>query len=353
MIITLEDIWLGNSLRDWMTALGLALCINLVVGVTKWVVARYLARYAERTESQVDDAIVVMVKRTKQWLIFGITLMIGTRYLDLPPKIDHVLIHTAVLSGGLQVGLWLSAGLNVWINRYRSTTTDLAATTSLGALHFIARLVVWTLVILITLDNLGFNVSAMVAGLGVSGIAVALAVQNILGDLFASLSIVIDKPFVVGDSITVDNLSGTVEHVGLKTTRVRSSTGEEIIFSNGDLLKTRIRNMKRMQERKMVFTFGVVYEIDAKVLATIPDTVKRIIEATPRTRFDRAHFKGFGASSLDFEVAFWMRTADYMASLDAQQQINLGLFEAFAEQGIAFAYPTQTLIVQGYPTSAT
>ena len=151
----------------------------------------------------------------------------------------------------------------------------------------------------------------------------------------------------VGDTITVDSFTGTVEQVGLKTTRLRSTTGEQIIISNGDLLKTRIRNLKRMRERRMLFTFGVVYEIAPELLARIPDMVREIVEAVPRTRFDRAHFKGFGASSLDFEVVYWMLTPDFNLSLDAQQDVNLALFRRFSEEGIAFAYPTQTLIVQG------
>lgn len=348
MIIELESIWMGNSLREWGTALGMALCINVVVAVLKWAITHHLARIAANSSTSLDDAVVAMARRTKQTLIFGVTLMIGTRYLDLPKGLDHVLIKVATISAFLQLGFWLSAGLNFWIGRYRSSSlsTDAGATTSLAALHFVARLVMWALLVMLALDNLGVNVSAMVAGLGVGGIAVALAVQNILGDLFASLSIVLDKPFVVGDVISVDIFTGTVEHVGLKTTRLRSATGEQIIISNSDLLKTRIRNFKRMEERRMLFTFGVVYQTKPAQLAAIPDTLRQIIGGIPGTRFERAHFKGFSSSSLDFEVVYWMRTADFMASMDAQQRVNLGLVEAFARDGIEFAYPTQTLIVQ-------
>jgi small-conductance mechanosensitive channel len=197
------------------------------------------------------------------------------------------------------------------------------------------------------LDNLGVNVTTMIAGLGVGGIAVALAVQNILGDLFASLSIVIDKPFVIGDFVIVDEYMGTVEHVGLKTTRLRSLGGEQLVFSNGDLLKTRIRNYKRMRERRAVFGFGIEYDTPIELVEKIPAMVRAIIEARAKVRFDRAHFKGFGASSLDYEVVYWMLDPDFNLYMDTQQQINLELMRLFQREGVSFAYPTQTVLVQG------
>ncbi len=347
MILDLETIWLDNTLEAWGTALALALSINVLVALMKWLIITRVSKVAVRGVRGLDHGVVAMARRTKQPLIFLVTLMIGTQYLELKPALEHGLSRIATVAGFLQLGLWLSAGMNFWIDRYRINSQDAAATTSLAALNFVGKLVLWALVIMIMLDNLGVNVTAMVAGLGVGGIAVALAVQNILGDLFASLSIVIDKPFVIGDVIMVDTFSGTVEHVGLKTTRLRSSTGEQIIISNGDLLKTRIRNYKRMEERRITFGFGVVYQTTAEQLAAIPGMVSEIVRKVPKTRFERAHFKAFGPSSLDFEVVFWMLDPDFLGSMNAQQAINLEIFKRFAELGIEFAYPTQTLIVQG------
>jgi small-conductance mechanosensitive channel len=202
-------------------------------------------------------------------------------------------------------------------------------------------------ILLLMLDNLGINVTALVAGLGVGGIAVALAVQNILGDLFASLSIVLDKPFVIGDSITVDSYSGTVEHVGLKTTRIRSLGGEQLVFSNSDLLKARLRNFKHMQERRIVFSVGVLYQTPADKLEKIPALVKEIIEKAPRVRFDRAHLRDLGDSALIFEIVYWVLDPTYARYMDAQQSINLGLIRCFADEGIGFAYPSQSLFIEG------
>jgi small-conductance mechanosensitive channel len=187
------------------------------------------------------------------------------------------------------------------------------------------------------------DVTALVAGMGIGGIAVALALQNILGDLFASLSIVLDKPFVIGDFIIVGELMGGVEKIGLKTTRVRSLSGEQLIFSNSDLLNSRIRNYKRMQERRIPFGFGVTYQTTPDQLEAIPALIKSIIECEEGLRFDRAHFKGFGESSYDFEVVYYINTPDYNAYMDAQQTINLALCRGFAERGIEFAYPTRTI----------
>jgi small-conductance mechanosensitive channel len=171
-------------------------------------------------------------------------------------------------------------------------------------------------------------------------------VQNILGDLFASLSIIMDKPFVIGDFIVVDDYMGTVEHVGIKTTRLRSLSGEQVIFSNGDLLKSRLRNYKRMRERRALFGFGVLYQTATETLKRIPFLIQKIIEAQPMARFERAHFKGFGDSSLDFEVVYWMLDPDFNKYMDTQQAINLALMQALAAEGVSFAFPSRSLYFQ-------
>lgn len=347
-MVSLETMLLGNTLQAWATAIGLALIINVVIGVGRWWVLKYFAVFAAKTPTGLDDAFVAMTRQTKQLLIFCVTLFVGTQYLELADKVASNFTKVATIALFIQLGLWLSAGMNFWINRYRhnSMSIDAAATTSLAALSFVGKMVLWSIVFLLMLSNLGVDVTALVAGMGVGGIAIALAVQNILGDLFASLSIVIDKPFVVGDFIEVDTFIGTVEHVGLKTTRIRSNTGEQIVISNGDLLKTRIRNYKRMEERRILFRFGVIYQTPVAKLKDIPRIVQKIVDDLEATRFERTHFVQFGDSSLDFEVVYWMLDPDFIAFRNAQQDINYQLFERFTEEGIEFAYPTQTLFVE-------
>ena len=230
--------------------------------------------------------------------------------------------------------------------RKKKLESNAGAVTTLTSVGFVLRMMIWVMLILIGLDNLGVNITTLIAGLGIGGIAVALALQNILGDLFASFSIVLDKPFVIGDFIIIDDCMGTIEHVGLKTTRIRSLSGEQLIFSNGDLLKSRIRNYKRMFERRVVFSLGVVYQTPYDKISQIPEMIRQAVEKNSQVRFDRAHFKAFGDYALLFEVVYWIQDPDYTIYMDIQQAINLDMFKQFSEAGIEFAYPTQTLMMQ-------
>jgi small-conductance mechanosensitive channel len=210
-------------------------------------------------------------------------------------------------------------------------------------LSWLLRTVLWAVIVLSVLANIGVNITAMVASLGVGGIAVALAVQNILGDLFASLSIAVDKPFEVGDFISSDAGIGTVEYVGLKTTRIRALSGEQIVVGNTDLLKQPVKNYRRMRERRIAFKFGVTYDTSPDLAEAIPGVVQQLVEADGKLRFDRAHFQSFGESSLDYEVVYYVLDPDYNVYMDAQQHLNLGLLREFAARGIEFAFPTRTL----------
>jgi small-conductance mechanosensitive channel len=225
----------------------------------------------------------------------------------------------------------------------RRMKQDAASVTTVTAIGFLAKLVLWTLVILLSLDNVGVNVTALIAGLGIGGIAVALAAQNILSDLFASLSIVLDKPFVLGDVIAIENFTGTVEHIGIRTTRLRSLSGEQLIFANNELLKSTIRNYKRLSDRRVVFTIDVTFETPHAKLAMIPGIIREAISAQQSVRVDRVHFKAIGTSGLVFEAVYFVVEPDYNLYMDIQQAINLAILERFEREQIEFAYPTQTL----------
>ncbi|GAG20556.1 unnamed protein product [marine sediment metagenome] len=215
----------------------------------------------------------------------------------------------------------------------------------MAALGFVAKMAIWSIVALLALDYYT-DVTALIAGLGIGGIAIALAIQNILSDLFASVSIIVDKPFVIGDFIIVGELMGTVEKIGLKTTHVRSLTGEQIIFSNSDLLSSRVRNYKRMYERRIAFSVGVTYQTPIESVAEIPGLLEEIVSSQANARFDRSHFKTLGDFALHFETVYYVLVPDYAVYMDVQQAINLSIMQAFAERNIEFAYPTQTLFVQ-------
>ncbi|MBI1389761.1 MAG: mechanosensitive ion channel [bacterium] len=297
------------------------------------------------------ETILELIKRVRPLFFFILAVFLGTQFLALSNEDRDFVSMIMMVALTLQAALMASYFIKQWIWQYllRKSKRDETSMSALSIFNFISQIIVWSVAVIVVLQNMGQNVTGLVTGLGIGGIAVALAVQQILGDLFGSLSIVLDKPFVHGDFIIFDTFMGTVEKIGIKTTRIRSLTGEQIICSNSDLLNARIRNFKRMQERRVVFAVGVTYQTPADRLEQIPVVLKEVIEARENTRFDRAHFKGFGASSLDFEIVYYVLSPDYNIYMDIQQKINLIIFKRFADMGVEFAYPTQTLHVESAP----
>ena len=337
----------SNSLEAWVIALAwLVLVGGLTAAVKPWLVRR-LGEVARHTPTRLDDAFVEALAGTRPWLLALGAMLPAVHGLVLPSVQRRWIEGFASLALAVQLGLWAGRFIDQLITQSRESAmrTDPETATGLAAMSFLARLLLWSLLLLLLLDNLGFNVSTLLAGLGVGGIAVGLALQNILGDLFSSLSIVLDKPFQIGHFIVIDGFSGTVENIGLKTTRIRSISGEQLVFSNTDLTKARLRNYRHMQERRIVFAFGIEYSTPPEVVARVPERVREIIQAQAQARFDRAHFKDFGESALNFEVVYWMTTADYTAYMDTQQAINLELMRALQEFGTGFAFPTRTVLL--------
>jgi len=343
----LQTVYFNNTLLQWIIAIGIAVASYLVVQALRLLVVRRLAAMAERTASRIDDILVGVFKHTNSVLVLIITLYFGSLFLTLPDKVAHFIKIIATVAFFIQIALWGNCLIDNLISRIHSLRRekDPASVSAFGAVSFFARLVLWSLVIFLILDNFGIDITALIAGLGVGGIAIALALQSILGDVFCSIAILIDKPFEVGDFIIVDDKLGTVEKIGIKTTRVRSLSGEQLIFSNTDLVSSRIRNYKRMNERRVVFSFGVTYQTPVEKLEAIPLAVKEIISSIGNTKFDRTHFHKYGDSSLDFECVYYVLSRDYNIYMDIQQQINLAIFRHFEKEGIEFAYPTQTLYI--------
>lgn len=339
----------GNSLKVWSIAAGISASVLLGSSIVRFFACMQLKRLINNNhDAPVWPGILEAVKRTKWLFLLIMAFYFGGLALDLAPKTQKIVENTFIIALLIQVGLWAGGAFRVSMDKYREQQLDKdpASVTTLSLVNFIGRLVIWSVVLLLMLDNLGFNITALVAGLGVGGIAVALAVQTILGDLFASLSIVLDKPFVVGDFLIVGDLLGSVEYVGLKTTRLRSLSGEQLVFSNSDLLSSRIRNFGRMYERRVPFDIGVIYQTSRDQLAMIPEIIREAVEKQDKTRFDRSHFKSYGDFSLVFESVYFVQSPDYNEYMDIQQAINLHIHARFEEEGIEFAYPTQMLYVQ-------
>ncbi len=349
----LDQIFLGNSVIIWLISLAIAFIVFIILILIQKMVVRHLSKLAVRTITQIDDLMLAVLSKTKMSFLFIVALYAGSNLLGIPKKVNEIWNKFFFIAVVVQIGFWLSEGITflIRLNVKKRMTDNVASAATISILGFIGKFLLWSIILLLILDNLGVNITSLVTGLGIGGVAVALATQNILGDLFASLSIVIDKPFVPGDFITIDQFMGTVENIGLKTTRLRSLGGEQLIFSNTDLLKSRIRNYKRMTERRIEFSFGVTYQTPPEKLPLINDIVRDIIQQQPQVRFDRVHFKEYGESALNFQAIYYVLNVDYNFYMDIQQAINLGIYQRFGQEKIEFAYPTRTIFVQQEATT--
>lgn len=308
--------------------------------------AWHLRRVASATTNRVDDLIADLLDRTHPVTLLTVAASVATvTWLPTAPApAAAVLVASLVIA--LQAGVWAAYIVESFAARRKASAVEAgnaADATAWTALSIFARAMIWCLVLVVALDNVGIDVTALIAGLGVGGLAVGLALQSVLGDVFASLAIVLDRPFVIGDFLEVDDVAGTVEHIGIKTTRLRALSGEQVVLSNAELLKSRIRNFQNLAERRNLVSFGVLYDTSADMLAQIPVVAREVVAEQPETRFDRAHLVRFGESSIDFELAYFLADSDFNRHMDVQQAVLLALFRRFAELGVVFAYPTRTL----------
>ncbi len=347
----LSDLYDYNTLREWMTAAIVAVLVFVVAMGLRALLVRRLGALAARTTTRVDNMVVELIAKTRAWVLAVFALMAGAVQLALPAGIIGGVDLLEKLVFLWQTALWGAAAIGFWVKHYsihRTASNDRASVTMITAIGVGAKILLWTLVVLGALQwAFGFQVVGLIAGLGVGGIALALAVQNILGDVLASLAIVFDKPFDVGDSIGVGDVNGVVEHIGLKTTRVRSITGEQVIIGNADLLKSRLHNFKRMYQRRVVFQLQVAFDTPADALQRLPAILEQIITAQSPVRFDRCHVAGFGDASIRLEAVYYVLDPDYKRYMDIQQAINLEVLRRFASENVQFALPTQTVIHQG------
>ncbi len=344
-MITLQTEFMGNTLERWGFALLIALGTFIGLLIVRYILLRYFKRLAERTSNTWDDLAIELIRKTKIFVLVALSIYAGLLVLRFSPQTQVWINAIVIIVAVIQVAIWGNSAIDYGLRRYqRKNQDDAEDITTLRALGLVARITLFSVLGLVALDNIpGVEITALIASLGIGGIAVALALNNVLGDLFASISIALDKPFVIGDYIVVGSFSGNVENIGLKTTRVRSLQGEELIFSNNDLLSSRIQNFKTVTERRNIITIGVTYETAPQKLKHIPEILREVIEAQEQVRFDRAHFKQFNDSSLDFEAVYHVLDPAYAVFMDIQQAINLELFQRFSAEGIEFAYPTQTI----------
>ncbi len=351
---SLRDIWRGNSPEEWATAAVILLVtFGILLLVRRLLVAR-LGAVAKRTATNVDDLAVELIARTRAYFLFFVAMYVATRSLAIPDSADVAFETVTILVLLLQIGVWGNTSVDFWGKRYldRQRASGAAASVAtISALSIAAKIGIWLVILITALARFKVNVSALIASLGVGGIAIALAVQNVLGDLLAALSIVFDKPFDIGDVIVVGDVSGTVERIGMKTTRVRSASGEQVIVPNSDLVKGRIHNFKRMYERRVAFTTDVSYDTPPAVMERIPGILGEIVMAQTPVRFDRSHFASFTEAALRFETVYYVLDPDYKRYMDIQQRVYLEVLRRFEAEDISFAIPTHQVHVASLPAA--
>lgn len=336
------DIWLMVA----TVVIGTLLIYFLLRTVIRFFSHR-ISRYSETRNIRLAGVMVELLNHTSQILLLTFSFLISLKLIDLPDSWAAAVGHGWFLALIFQLSLWVDSGIRLWLQsllRDPLHTRNPVTTVILGVL---LRIMLWVITFLAILSNMGINITALVASLGVGGIAIALAIQTVLSDVFASLAIGFDKPFEHGDFIVFGSVAGTIEHIGLKTTRLRSLSGEQIICSNTILLQQTIHNYKRMQQRRIVFKFGISYETPSEKVSQVSPLVKDIISSIEATRFDRAHFLAFEESRLTFEVVYFVLSSDYNKYMDIQQDINLQLMASLEKQGISFAFPIRHIELRG------
>ena len=347
MISSLTTIYFGNPLWSWAAAALVAAGAVFGAALLKHVLRKRLEPGDDDRAGFARAAVLQVARSTSLLLVLAFAVSSAGLMLTLPDKVDRVLRTIAVASLSIQAALWVHAviGRLTRQGEVRAVGRDPGSVTMIRTLGFLGKAALWTVMVLVALTNAGVNITALVAGLGVGGIAVALALQNILADVFASVSIILDKPYLVGDFIVVGDSMGTVERIGIKTTRVRSLGGEELVFANGDLLRSRIRNFRRMSERRIEFIIGVPFDTPHHKVERIPPLLREIIGGNDLVRLDRAHFKEFGEFSLTFECVYFVKESDYELFLGIQESINLEILRRFQEEEISLAHPSRMFYV--------
>lgn len=343
----MNRVYYGNPLSTWIFAVGISILFYLFTKIALSLLSKRFQKLANQTPNPIDDLLIAVLKRTKEIFLFILSIYIGSQTLQLEPDITSLIGMITIIALWIQVGIWASTAIKFWfIDRHKDNHNGQEKTT-LSVINTVGKVIIWSIVLILALDNIpGVEINALIASLGIGGIAVGLAVQNILEDLFSSITIALDQPFVIGDFITVGDFSGTVEHIGLKSTHIRSLTGEQLIFSNSDLLDSRIKNFKRMERRRVVLKLGVTYQTSPTTLKEIPQIVEEIVRSMENISFERVHLSGLGDFAVDFELVYWVESADYQIHMDTQQEILLRLYGSFAEKQIEFAYPTQTVFIE-------
>jgi small-conductance mechanosensitive channel len=334
----------SNTVLKYLIFTGSLLISFVVIWIVGHVIFKHLASAAQKRKPSSDGLLVKSVKRYVMPAAYFTAFYLSTKILVIAPKLQDIINMAVLAFTAIMAALFVSSVIvllfnKYWENKQKDANKELAVKTIAGLL----KIVIWSVAVILFLDNIGVKITTLVAGIGIGGVAIAFAAQSILGDIFCFFTIFFDRPFEIGDFIVAGQQMGTVEHIGLKTTRLRALSGEQLIFSNTDLTGSRIQNFKTMEQRRVLFTLGVTYDTPSEKLREIPALIKDIIDEVPDTAFGRAHFCAYGDYSLKFEIAYFVLNSDYDTYMDIHQEVNLRIKNVFDKNGVTFAYPTQTV----------
>jgi len=340
---------LDNTVFQYLIAVAVFLALFFVLKIFKNIIVLRLKRLSEKTKTDIDDLLIKIIFSVRQSFYLFVSFYVAIRFLNCSELFFRVINYLFFFIIAYYIVKAIESvidyGAEKLVERRKKQEKELSESV-VSLLKKILKAVIWVLAVIIVLQNLGYNITALAAGFGIGGIAIALALQNILGDLFASFAIYFDKPFEIGDYIVVGDDAGTVKQIGIKSTRIQSRQGEQLVISNKELTSARVHNYKKMERRRIVFSFGLAYETPTKKLRKVPDIIREIIGNIEITEIDRVFFNEFGEFSLNFEVVYWLKSSDYEGFVESQPKINLAIMEAFQREGIEMAYPTQTVFVK-------
>lgn len=343
--VYLTNIIFGNTVKDYLTAFLILVIFVVVFKFIQWLLLKKLARIAKKTKTDIDDTFISIIKSLRPGFYYLVSLFFAVKFLILSDFVERFINRILLIFIIYQSVIAVQILIDYVIDKKLKTEDDEENRGVFKILGNIAKWGLWVIGALMILSNLGINITSLIAGLGIGGIAIALALQNILTDLFSSFSIYFDKPFQVGDFIIVGKHSGTVEKIGIKTTRIRANQGEEIVISNQELTSARVQNFKKMKERRIVTKFGIIYETPNEKLRKVPEIIESIIKSEKKLRFNRMLFIEFADSALVFELVYYVLSNEYSVYLNLQQEINFKIKERFEKEGINMAYPTQTVYI--------
>lgn len=343
----LNQSFIGNTIQEYLLVLGAIIVGIFLVKIFKQIILHRIEKWTSTTENDIDDYIFESFNRFVVPIIYFSIIYTAVQSLNLSNYVESVIEAAFVVILTYFVVRLISSIVLLGLRKYvRRQENGEEKVKQLGGVMLIVNIVIWAIGFVFLFDNLGYDVTAIITGLGIGGIAIALAAQNILGDLFNYFVIFFDRPFEIGDFLVIDDKNGIVDQIGIKTTRIRTLSGEQLVFANADLTNSRIHNYKKMQRRRIVFSVGVTYETPAEKLRQIPEVLKEIVESQEIVDFDRAHFKNFGDSSLNFEICYYINSAEFITYMDIQQDYNFQIYERFEEMGVDLAFPTRTIYVR-------